>query len=1205
MPPGALASQLEEIGKLLSRWRAEIKILFWTVIALSCLWFSGVFDMLLQLDRPGRVFFWLVLVSVIGVAFWRISKILSQRYTIQAVASIVERYFPQLDNRLINFLQFSNDTTKDPFKEAYVKRGIPEWNSIDVKQMRNKKALKWSFLGMAIVIALLAIPCTFQGQAWVVALWRIVNPFSNVQPVSMTHIVSVDPGNATVLQGNPMLMTCKVKGKKGHYVSLDVKPADNVKTTYVLGRVEGSETKEFSFRVPKVTTAIEYRFRAGDAPSPKWFNVKTRPPLAFSKVALSVTPPAYIGAQARVFDGMSEPVQLFQGSDVDVSIKCNTSASSVTLITKGNEPVPLTRGEDDKTWVGKLSIKDGTTLKVAAIDTYKESAETTINFELIPDKPPVIQIAMPKGRVTLGPTGIPNIEFTVVDDYGVSDVRIERVSMAVEKAKSKETKGTPVKTWGAVNDRLFTQQWKDETLKPSKTEPLAFRIVAKDSYPMEGHEVQSPLLIFEVAKPVAETDKKKETAAQAKVTDTLSRIIDLQKSNLANTKKYNETLSLTKIEQWMETQEYQKTIRQLAGEVLRNPLKPLGAMTLNFKDLYDKEMLEVISTLGRVADAKEAEANRGVYAMKGIAMQEKILRSLSTAEAVADKTTRSKKISGLMAMLDALLNGQTKVLAATKDYIAKATAVGKTLVEQQDTLAADTAEFAKTCQREASTLIENDKNFAEALTKIATQCEETKIRPDMLKAAEQLDANDPTSAQPAEVSALTKLQELQKLMKEGQLAEATEDAKKAAEELHLVKEKMDKLAQLETKIIDSMKAMEAQKDMSAEERDEMEEDIKELKKNMLEALNQVPTDLNIFKELNVGNEAVEDVFQIFEEVRISKAKEEELKNAAVNEIASMKDDGLLEAMQKASGRMDDLETWLKQTTMEEKDKFVTENFDKEEMKFQALGALSTQADDIIGDLAKQSETEAKKAEDSATNQVIPDMPMGWDVMEGRNSSFLAKGKSGNQAPDHKEQDGRGNIGRQGMSDGETSSGSGTVGEGDKNIEARRTPEPLQSGQVQLDGEADTKATGGGKQASGSADGQGQAGNGSTRRMDSTAQGTMDGLKSLMEKAETMHVKASLMNLRTTEIGAAVHHIRQADDMINRGQIGEVKELLKRSTAELKRAATDLGAGVGDSIDSGTSAARLDDVVDGGGTDQAPKAYKDLVAEYYKSLNDKL
>ena len=42
-----------------------------------------------------------------------------------------------------------------------------------------------------------------------------------------------------------------------------------------------------------------------------------------------------------------------------------------------------------------------------------------------------------------------------------------------------------------------------------------------------------------------------------------------------------------------------------------------------------------------------------------------------------------------------------------------------------------------------------------------------------------------------------------------------------------------------------------------------------------------------------------------------------------------------------------------------------------------------------------------------------------EVAEGEFSNCSAQGKSGNTAPDHKEQNGRSNIGRQGMSDGET------------------------------------------------------------------------------------------------------------------------------------------------------------------------------------------
>ena len=83
--------------------------------------------------------------------------------------------------------------------------------------------------------------------------------------------------------------------------------------------------------------------------------------------------------------------------------------------------------------------------------------------------------------------------------------------------------------------------------------------------------------------------------------------------------------------------------------------------------------------------------------------------------------------------------------------------------------------------------------------------------------------------------------------------------------------------------------------------------------------------------------------------------------------------------------------------------------------------------------------------------------------------------------------------------GETAAGSGTIQEGDENIEKRRTQDPTQDGQVDLDGEADTEATGGGKQASGKADDFGMSGG--ARRMDSTEAGSVEGMEALSPRGE--------------------------------------------------------------------------------------------------------
>jgi hypothetical protein len=218
-------------------------------------------------------------------------------------------------------------------------------------------------------------------------------------------------------------------------------------------------------------------------------------------------------------------------------------------------------------------------------------------------------------------------------------------------------------------------------------------------------------------------------------------------------------------------------------------------------------------------------------------------------------------------------------------------------------------------------------------------------------------------------------------------------------------------------------------------------------------------------------------------------------------------------------------------------------------------------------------------------------------------TFSAKGKSGNRTPDHKEQDGRSNVGRQGMAVGETAAASGTINEGDHDIEARRTEDPTQAGQIELAGEADTRATGGGKKGTGKADAFGM--NGGVKRIDSFEQGSWEGMAALMAKqADALYAKASLKNVRVGALREAAHHLRQAEDALARGNIEQMKEFRRLAAVQLQRAEAELEAGPSNSIDTGGAASFLDDVVEGG-SDLAPPAYRDQVADYYRALNEVL
>jgi hypothetical protein len=585
-----------------------------------------------------------------------------------------------------------------------------------------------------------------------------------------------------------------------------------------------------------------------------------------------------------------------------------------------------------------------------------------------------------------------------------------------------------------------------------------------------------------------------------------------------------------------------------------------------------------------------------------LSMQEKILRQLTFAGESAKMVQDANKSSSLIGILDGMIAGQAEIIKTTLKCATQNVAVAASVVTQQDKLSSELIAFIKACRAEASSGQGEDKDQAAFLESVATFCEKEKISNDMLLASEQLEESKANDAVPHERNAYTKLQSARKQFEEVIAKGEKETRQEMIEAIQVADAKLGKLKELTKKLKEEMDKIEDNKNKNTKDFDVMEEEAAEIEKNIKEAMLQIPKDLDIFAHLNVGNDLVEDVSSTFEEVKQQEAAAKTPDGGPVAEKAVIKREYLLEAMEKATELLDDFEMWLGKDA--DTKKITVEAADKEEMPDGvALTPLQTSMEDIIGDLQKVADEKLDKAaDDGAINAATPDMEMGGEITEGDTTTFSAKGKSGNETPDHKEQDGRSNVGRQGMASGETAAGSGTIGKGDDNIEARRTKDPTQSGKVTADGEADTKATGGGKLGSGKGDDWGQSGG--TDRMDSGEAGSMaKSLENMAKKTDQAYAQASLKGLRTDSLETAAHHIRQASDAISKGvPISQVAELRRKAIGALKKAKTELGEGSAASLDGQNFISTLTDVIE---ADQelSPEKYRKLNAAYYKTLNE--
>lgn len=1189
MPPQYLA-KLEQLGRCLIRWKAELKLMLGLAVIGGWICLLGFIDLWLRLERPDRIVTWSILLALVAGTLWLVRGALRMRFTPEAVAATVEKTFPQLDNHLINYLQLARNPEGDPFKAAYLRAGVPEWQNLDFRRMRDEKAHRRSRIMLSAAAALLLLPALFFGQAWAVAVWRTVNPFSNVEPPSLTKILDVQPGKSTVLQGKPLTLTCAVKGFEGHEVRVEIEPADAQKTAYSIGRIQGGDRQEFSYRLAKVTTGLRYRFRAGDAPNSAWFTIATRPPPAFTAISLVVTPPAYTKLPPRTVNARDGRLVFPTGSAVQVTATSNTPLESVRLRGAARDGIDFAPAGQPNVWKATATLASGTSFTLRGRDAFGSAVEEEVTFALEPDKAPGIEIVSPNGRAILPPGERPQIEFHVADDYGIAEVVVEEVTPNA----TREDKGTTMVRWKVPGDRDTRQVWKS-AMSPARGQDVAYRIVVRDNRPDAPNECYSANVVFNLPS-VADMSKQRAELEKAALAD-LQKVIDLQKRNLADTTRFHDALKETSEAQWKQTAERQKEVRGLMRDLLANPVKPLGGLTAAAQKLYVNEMVLAVDALQSIPAAEDAR--KGTLATEAVTLENKILKQLVFALAAAGDAKIDRRVAGLSALLETLFKDQSNALTQTRTFLESKAKIGRTLVDLQDRIGGDMAAFLTACKDEAAQATQTDAALGETINKMIARANELKIRNDMVVAAERLDQNQPAQAVPLEERVIAGLKSLQAMIDQIKLKEEAEKRELMVDAVNQAQEKLAKIEALNAKMKEAMEQVKGQKNKDDQAMDEMEEEFQAMQKNLKEALLEVPNDLHIFTDLNVANDLVEDVFSVFQEIE-QKAGSEKDAPDKVAELGYAKEDELLAQMGEASKRLDAVEMWLGEKPDEFK--VTTEAHDKAEMPESgiALAELAAAAQDLVGELMKEDEKMADEADDSATNHAMPDFPSGWEVMEGDIASFGAQGKSGNQTPDHKEQDGRSNVGRQGMSTGETAAGSGTIGEGDKNIEARRTEDPTQSGKIDLAGKADTKATGGGKLGTGKADGMGMGGG--AERMDSKEAGSQEGMAALMARqADALYAKASMKNVRVDSLKDAAHQLRQSADAIAKGDIQQVREFRRMAASSLTRAATNLAAGPSGAMEAKGSTGALDDMVESG-PDQAPPKYRDKVAEYYKALN---
>jgi tetratricopeptide (TPR) repeat protein len=1073
-----------------------------------------------------------------------------------------------------------------PLQRAYLSERPPGWDALPLAELKNRRARRRGAAALALAACALALPAAWLGPAWTVAVRRVLNPFSQLAPPSLAALIDVQPGNATVEQGASLSIECRARGRSGQSVDLDLWPADDARTALRLGSLSGRADETFRHVVPKVTGDFRYRFRAGDAlPSPV-FRVEAVPPLALASLRLTVEPPAYTRRTAAVYDGLTSPATVPSGARVLLEARLNRAATLAAAAVEPADPLPLEGAEQGRRWTGALNVFSGQVLRLVARDARGATLSLPLRFDLIPDRPPTLRVVQPSGRALLAPGASPVIRFEAGDDIGVDTVTLERVPRDARPDQA----GEAVAAWSATNAPLFAAEWRGglADLQPGTALRLA---VCDGRAPPPANRTVGVPIVFELAGSGAAAAAEQERAGQTG--RSLGQIVEWQRANLRASRDRAAELPAFDPAPWRGIRERQSEIRLAAADLLREPAA-LGSVLPLLDRAWREPMSDALAALDRLLATAAADERPGL-ATRTVSIEETILRLLQRAETGLSQARPGVAAGGLLALIEALVKGQAEVLQATAAAAAAAAPAAAAVVARQDGLAVDLGEFLGLCGREAAALGAADAALAGTLTGLVNCAQSRGIKREMLAAAESLEGRRAAEAVGPETRALEGLKELRDRLNAWRADDASRLTETAREEVQEARDALAKLEQLQARVVEALRPTGNQGDKSGRPDEQLLEDLGELKPAMADAALKIATDLQALPELPVGNELVEDVYQVYEAMAQPKGSGD----APVTELGLQKEDWILDALKTANGRLDDMEMWL--TPRPDVTKRNIENFDREELPPIGMVSMPDELQDIIGDLLEQQDDLRDQADDSTGNQGTADLPAGWDIAEGEFTSYGAKGKSGNERPEHKDQDGRSAVGRQGMSDGEVVAGSGKINDGDEKIDKRMTQDPSQAGAIQEEDHRQAKATGGGK-LSGYGEERGMAGMG-PRRDANTAQPSDLGQQAMLRRnAETLYARATMSHLRTGRLDEAIRHMRQAEEALAGGlPIRQVREFQRRAAAALRATQADLDAGpAGAALGTSAGATAPDETV-ASTPDEAPAEYRELVSDYFRSL----
>jgi len=1107
-----------------------------------------------------------------------------------AIARRIEVNCGGAQNVLISAVQFDRELPSgSALREALFQEMKDPFPSVPWKAVFDLKLIAKLGAAVGVVLAAMSVWALVSPDRFANSAARLLLPSSNVAPLTQTRILDVSPGNATAVHGSDLRAVVKLGGVLPRAAWIYFREPGSSWQKSVMNREVGEPF--FLFTWKELTQPVEYYIVAGDTRSAP-FRVGVRPRTAVKSRVAEMETPAYTKMGRLTVRDFSALQNVFPGSKLTVTLEFNYPLAGFAVADEKGAAVPVQKLEDTR-WQFSLTAKASQTLKVSYADKDKFADNETLPIAVKTDEGPKIQVTQPaEGQQLVDKRdGTLDVAFTCSDNFSLG-------AIALYKMTPEARDGQLIQEWkDAAGQAAFSGTARVPLTQYSteNADRVTFFVVARDQ-----NDVTGPGVTF--SRPVVVTLRSQDQVKQQsdettlKFQKSLEELIRLQQTNLDESRSV-QRMTQPPAETFPPLLNRQTEIGAMGASIANTAEMISGDIREILRGLSQKEMKQAVLLLRAAATATgepRAKALAGAIEMESL-----ILAKLHGTPEKMKEDIGKAELQDMIAGLEELLKSQRDLQRDTKNATESA---APTLAARQDKLADHSSKVRDGLQKTLATAPLSDKTFKDKLAQVVAMFGGLRIKEDMLTAAQRLEEKKLNDAQAKQQEVINNLMKMIQALNEARVAHGVQEVENVRKALEEMKDQIVKLENIQREIVAKSKDI-AKKDEKGPDDVSQAQEIRQSKDLMAKVIEQMLTDAHVLPDLTPANELRATLLSILEEVKQEDeeaAKKGELKPT---EIAVQKEDSLMKKLEEAEKQDDDMEHWLPNKS--DTAKWLCENFDKSEIPQIPNVPLPDAFDDLVGDLQKEQQDMADKANDANSNQMFAQIPAGWDVMDGPQSSFGAQGKSGNQRPNKNEQGGRSSGGRQGMSDGEMAGDTTSNLEGSE-VDARRTKDQQQKGMVKDGGgSSEAKATGGGK-AGAFSDRRGMDGSGPVRESNAPRQLASDARAVeqalLKEKAAKVMAQAKMLFLKPNGMSEVVRLMDESQQALQQGRTRDFSGLHRKILGQLNTVKGQIHGSSVVTLPGADGARVVERQIAGGDEGTVPAQYKEMVADYYRSLS---